>query len=195
MEKTVEIIIKDGIVRQVKCPEGVIRDYDTWGVNGDQSKKTTMATSTSKLSGSEGHFDGHRPSSHRKSVPNIGESAMLFLAERLLKAAGFEYDQIEETWVVPVPLRPVVTVECDEDGPHVMEALLEVHAVLQANGCTYNNFAINGHYVSIVGLTVAEMADRSVADIGWRRPLALPKGRRHFGHRPSLSKETNNARV
>ena len=39
-----------------------------------------------------------------------------------------------------------------------MEALLEVHAVLQANGCTYNNFAINGRYVSIVGLTVAEMA-------------------------------------
>ena len=50
---------------------------------------------------------------------------MLFLAERLLKATGFEYDAIEETWVVPVPLRPVVTVECDEDGPYVMEALLK----------------------------------------------------------------------
>ncbi len=83
---------------------------------------------------------------------------MLFLAERLLKATGFEYDAIEETWVVPVPLRPVVTVECDEDGPYVMEALLEVHAVLQANGCTYTNFSVNGRYISIVGLTMAEMA-------------------------------------
>ncbi len=42
MEKTVEIIIKDSIVRQVKCPEGVrvvIRDFDAWGVNGDRIEK------------------------------------------------------------------------------------------------------------------------------------------------------------
>ena len=40
---------------------------------------------------------------------------MLFLAESLLKAAGFEYDEIEETWVARMPLRPLVAVECDED--------------------------------------------------------------------------------
>lgn len=83
---------------------------------------------------------------------------MLFLTENLLKAAGFDFDQIEDTWVVPVPLRPVVTVECDEDGAYIMEALLEVHAVLEANGCTYNSFAVNGRYVSIVGLTLADVA-------------------------------------
>lgn len=80
---------------------------------------------------------------------------MLLLTENLLKAAGFEFDQIEDTWVVPVPLRPVVTVECDEDGAYIMEALLEIHALLEANGVTYNNFAVTGRYVSIVGLTEA----------------------------------------
>ena len=43
------------------------------------------------------------------------------------------------------------------DG-NVMDALLEVHAVLDANDCTYYNFSINGRYVSIVGLTVAYTA-------------------------------------
>lgn len=81
---------------------------------------------------------------------------MLPLSEKLLDAAGFEYDDAEQTWVVPVPLRPVVTVECD--GHDIMVALLEVHAVLEANGCTYNNFAINGRYVSLVGLTEAPVA-------------------------------------
>ena len=83
---------------------------------------------------------------------------MLFLTESLLKAAGLSFDDIEDTWVVPVPLRPVVTVECDEGGSYITESLLEVHAVLQANGCTYSNFAIRGDYVSIVGLTRAQAA-------------------------------------
>ena len=83
---------------------------------------------------------------------------MLFLTEAILKAAGFKYDEIEETWVVPVPLRTVVTVECDEGGAYVMEALLEIHAVLEAVGCTYANVAINGRYLSIVGLTKALVA-------------------------------------
>ena len=78
---------------------------------------------------------------------------MLFLAEALLRATGLTYDQIEDTWVVPVHLPPVVTVESDEDGRYIMEALLEVHAVLEAVGCIYHNFGINGGYVSIVGLT------------------------------------------
>jgi len=81
---------------------------------------------------------------------------MLFLADNLLKAAGFRHDQIDDTWVAPVRLRPVATVECDE--PNIMEALLETHAVLDANGCTYANFSINGRYVSLVGLTRAQVA-------------------------------------
>lgn len=83
---------------------------------------------------------------------------MLFLTEAILKAAGLKYDEIEDTWVAPVRLRPVVTVECDEDGPYVTEAMLEVHAVLDTIGYTYNNFAINGRYVSVVGLTKAKLA-------------------------------------
>jgi len=80
---------------------------------------------------------------------------MLFLTESLLKAAGFKYDQIEDTWIVPALARPVVTIEFDEGQDYLMEALLEVHAVLEANGYTYNNFAINGRFVSIVGLSRA----------------------------------------
>jgi hypothetical protein len=81
---------------------------------------------------------------------------MLPLAKKLLNAAGFEFDDAEQTWVVPMPLRPVVTVECD--GHDIMDALLEVHAVLEANDCTYNNFSLNGRYLSIVGLTEAPVA-------------------------------------
>jgi hypothetical protein len=83
---------------------------------------------------------------------------MLFLAQALLKAAGLKYDDIDDTWVVPVRLRPVVTVECDEGGAYIMESLLEVHAVLEAIGCTYNNFALRGGYLSLVGLTTAQVA-------------------------------------
>ena len=36
-----------------------------------------------------------------------------------------------------------------------MDALLQVHDVLEAWGCTYNNFAIRGRYLSLVGLTKA----------------------------------------
>ena len=81
---------------------------------------------------------------------------MLPLSQKLLATAGFEYDAIEQTWVVPVPLPPLVTVEC-YDGNDIMDALLEVHAVLDANDYTYNNFSINGRYVSIVGLTTARV--------------------------------------
>lgn len=81
---------------------------------------------------------------------------MLPLSQKLLAAAGFEYDAMDQTWVVPVPLPPLVTVEC-YDGNDIMDALLEVHAVLDANDCTYSNFSINGRYVSIVGLTTAKV--------------------------------------
>jgi hypothetical protein len=83
---------------------------------------------------------------------------MLFLAENLLNAAGFRHDDTEDTWVPSVRLHPVATVECDEDGAYAMEAMLEVHAVLEACGCTYRNFAVNGRYVSIVGLSRAFVA-------------------------------------
>ncbi len=83
---------------------------------------------------------------------------MLFLADKLLSAAGFKYDQTDDTWVAPMRLRPVVTVECDESGSYITEALLEVHAALEAAGITYNNFAISGGYLSLVGLTRALVA-------------------------------------
>ena len=82
---------------------------------------------------------------------------MLTLSQKLLAAAGFEHDAMEQTWVVPVPLPPLVTVECHGGDGNVMDALLEVHAVLDAHDCTYNNFSINGRYVSIVGLTVGRL--------------------------------------
>ena len=83
---------------------------------------------------------------------------MLCLTEALLKGAGFKYDEIEETWVAPGPVRPVVTVEWDENRAYLREALLQVHAVVKAAGYTYRNFAINGQFISIVGLTRAYVA-------------------------------------
>ncbi len=83
---------------------------------------------------------------------------MLYLTEALLKGAGFKYDEIEEAWVAGGPLRPVVTVEWDEDYAYLREALVEVHAVVKAAGYTYRNFAINGQFISIVGLTKAYVA-------------------------------------
>jgi hypothetical protein len=83
---------------------------------------------------------------------------MLFLAERLLNAAGFQYDQIDDTWMMPVRLPPVVTVQCDEDGACITEAMLQIHAVLEGQGCSYRNFAIRGGYLSLVSLTTAQLA-------------------------------------
>ena len=83
---------------------------------------------------------------------------MLFLTEKLLKAAGIEYDEIADTWIIPMPLLPIVTIECDEDGRYIMEALVEIHAILHANGVTYNNFAVSGGYLSLVGLTAMQLA-------------------------------------
>jgi hypothetical protein len=83
---------------------------------------------------------------------------MLFLTEKVLKAAGIVFDEVLETWIVPVPLLPIVTVECEEDGHYIMEALVEIHAILHANGVTYNNFAISGGYLSLVGLAEMQLA-------------------------------------
>jgi hypothetical protein len=87
---------------------------------------------------------------------NIGELAMLLLAENLLNAAGFMHNQTDDTWVAPVYPRPVVTVE--SDGTDIVETMLEVHAVLEAAGYVYANFAINGRYITLVGLTRALVA-------------------------------------
>ncbi len=77
---------------------------------------------------------------------------MLFLAQSLLTMAGFEYDEIDETWVARMPLRPLVAVECDEDRAYVREALREVQASLDAIGCAYDNyFVVNGRFVSVPG--------------------------------------------
>ena len=78
---------------------------------------------------------------------------MLFLAESLLKAAGFGYDEIEETWVALMPLRPLVSVECDEDRAYIREALMEVQASLDAIGCVYDSFVVNSSFVSVAGPT------------------------------------------
>jgi hypothetical protein len=76
---------------------------------------------------------------------------MLPLAQSLLTAAGFEYDEIEEHWVPRMPLRPLVAVECDEDRAYIREALLEVQTSLNAIDCVYNNFVVNACCVSVVG--------------------------------------------
>ena len=71
----------------------------------------------------------------------------------ILKAAGFEYDDVAETWVVPERLRSVVTVECDEDETYILEAMLEFQHVLEANHCTHDHFSVHGGGISIVGLS------------------------------------------
>ena len=78
---------------------------------------------------------------------------MSLLAESLLRAAGFEYDEIEETWVAHRPLRPLVAFECDEGRAYIREALMEVQATLDGIGCVYNNFVVNASFVSVAGPT------------------------------------------
>jgi hypothetical protein len=78
---------------------------------------------------------------------------MLFLTQTILRAAGFEYDDVAETWVVPVRLQSVVNVECDEDETYILEAMLEFQHVLEANHCTHHHFSIHGRGISITGLT------------------------------------------
>jgi hypothetical protein len=59
---------------------------------------------------------------------------MLFLAQSLLRAAGFEYDEIADNWVARAQRRPLATVECEEDGAYFREALRQAQAVLNAAG-------------------------------------------------------------
>jgi hypothetical protein len=80
---------------------------------------------------------------------------MLFLAEALLYASGFVYDDIQEMWVHQSSSPPGAAVECDEDGVYLTEALRQVDAVLRAKGCTYSHFSISDHLVSVVGLAPA----------------------------------------
>jgi hypothetical protein len=107
----------------------------------------------------EGHPDtGDCGVGNEPLNPSIGGLAMLFLTEAILKAVGFKFDEAKDTWVAPRRLPQVVTVECDEDGSYVVEAMLEVHTILEPCGCTYRNFAVRGRYVSIVGLTRTQVA-------------------------------------
>ena len=80
---------------------------------------------------------------------------MLFLAEALLYASGFVYDDIQDTWVYQASSPPGAPVEYDEDGVYLTEALRQVDAVLRAKGCTYSHFSISRHAVSVVGLAPA----------------------------------------
>jgi hypothetical protein len=91
------------------------------------------------------------------SVQAPEDSSMLLLAESLLTAAGFDYDEIEEAWIVRRPLRPLVAVECDEDRAYIREALMEVQASLGAIACFYNNFVVNNRFVSLEGPIPAVM--------------------------------------
>jgi hypothetical protein len=95
---------------------------------------------------------------------------MLFLAESLLKAAGFEYDEIDETWVARMPLRPLVSVECDEDRAYIREALREVQASLDAIGCAYSNFVVNASFVSVAGPSVCAVEVLKAQDDKWCQP-------------------------
>jgi hypothetical protein len=88
---------------------------------------------------------------------------MLLLAESLLKAAGFGYDEIEETWFSRTPLHPPVVVECDEDRAYIRETLTEVRSALDAIGCVYDNFVINARFVSVAGPTQISMAMNDLA--------------------------------
>ena len=90
------------------------------------------------------------------SVQAPKDSTMLCLAESLLMAAGFEYDEIEETWIARMPLRPLVAVECDEDRAYIREALREVKASRDAIGCAYSNFVINASFASDVRPNASE---------------------------------------
>jgi hypothetical protein len=105
-------------------------------------------------------------------------NAMLLLAHPLLTAAGFEYDEIEETWVARMPLRPLVAVECDEDRAYIREALLEVQTSLNAIDCVYNNFVVNARFVSVVGPNacagrIPEERDDKCSQPQKRNPFAL----------------------
>lgn len=55
-------------------------------------------------------------------------------------------------------LLPVMRVKCDEDEARILEALVEVHAMLEATGYTCSHFTISDSHVSIVGLTRAGIA-------------------------------------
>jgi len=95
---------------------------------------------------------------------------MLSLAQSLLWAAGFEYDEIEEAWIARIPLRPLVSVECDEDRAYIREALKEVQASLEAIGCAYNNFVVNASFVSVAEPTAGAAMVLKEQDDKCRQP-------------------------
>jgi hypothetical protein len=77
---------------------------------------------------------------------------MLILAQTLLRAAGFEYDEFEERWTARTPLRPSAAAECEEDRAYIAEAVGEVYEILKAMGSSYNNFVVNGRRMHQPGL-------------------------------------------
>jgi hypothetical protein len=99
---------------------------------------------------------------------------MSLLAESLLRAAGFEYDEIEETWVARMPLRPLVAVECDEGRAYIREALMEVQATLDAIGCVYKNFVVNDRFVSVAGAIQSTMCGNATNSLVTEPSSPLP---------------------
>ena len=102
---------------------------------------------------------------------------MLLLAQSLLGAAGFQYDDIQDAWVARMPLRPLVVVECDEDRAYIRESLMEVQATLDAIGCVYNNFVVNAPIASVAGPSdggtcSSIMSDRLAASVNRYRTSA-----------------------
>lgn len=67
---------------------------------------------------------------------------MLSLARFLLRSAGFEYDDVEETWIARGPLQPVPAVECDETPAYIREAMREAQAVVRSKGLRFH-FTVN----------------------------------------------------
>jgi hypothetical protein len=83
----------------------------------------------------------------------LDDNTTSLLAESLPRAAAFEYDEIEETWVAHMPLHPLVAFECDEGRGYIRQAMMEVQAILDAIGSVYSNFVVNDHFVSVAGPT------------------------------------------
>ena len=99
---------------------------------------------------------------------------MLLLAQSLLTAAGFEYDEIEELWVARMPLRPLVAVECDEGQAYIREAVMEVQSILDSIGCVYSNFVVNERFVSLAGLIHGTMCGNAGGSLPTEPSSPLP---------------------
>lgn len=78
-------------------------------------------------------------------VSGAARRAMLKLAD---------WDEVEGTWSIHVPLPESVTIELDADESF-LDVSLELHNLLEQNGVTFNVMSTGGkpgHQLTIVGL-------------------------------------------